>query len=227
MKKPAALLMTLVLLLTALTAFAEEADDPIALTVGSHEFSRSELKSAATLYIFEAALSCAGYGYGLDTVDPLTVEDEMDKLVFDMERWYVAQDLAEEIDLYPLDMDGVIAAAADADETWERYLRIAWSENGMAFLPAGDYQPVEDDPNGNLIRYFASFGLTREALLRKAILEQTYAELKKEVTSSMTDLSDEEILNEFTDWFHEKMEEAYIAEHDDVIAQVIEELVRK
>ena len=37
MKKLTAILLILALLLTALTAFAEDADDPVALTIGEHE----------------------------------------------------------------------------------------------------------------------------------------------------------------------------------------------
>ena len=228
MKKTAALLLTLALLLTALTAFTEgelpAGDDPVALTVNSHEITKSELKSAAVLYMFESALQCAGYGYGFDMTDRLNIEDEMDKLVFDMELWYTAQDLAEEMGLYPLSEEAGAAAAANAEETWEYYRGIAWSDNGMAFLPAGDYQNIEGDPEGNITRYFASFGLTKEALLEKAVLDQADEELEKTVTAFMADRSEDEIIDYYTDWFLERMDEQYILTDDEVIGRVIEEL---
>ena len=174
MKKLTAILLILVLLLSALSAFAEDADDPAALVIGEHEVTRSELKDALTLYMFEAALSCAENGYGFDIVDRLNIEDEMDKLVFDMERWYVSEDLARGMDLYPLRMAAAVRAKVEAEERWTHYRGIAWSDNGMAFLPAGDYELREDDPEGNITRYFASFGLTKEALYQKAVCRRPH-----------------------------------------------------
>ena len=49
MKKLTAILLILVLLLSALSAFAEDADAPAALVIGEHEVTRSELKDALTL----------------------------------------------------------------------------------------------------------------------------------------------------------------------------------
>ncbi len=228
MKKPVALLLMLVLLLTAFPSFTEgelpSGDDPTALTVNSHRITKSGLKSAAVLYMFESALQCAGYGYGFDTTDRLNIEDEMDKLVFDLELWYTARDLAESRGLYPLSAEAAAAAAENAEATWEHYRGIAWSDDGMAFLPAGNYQPEENDPEGNLDRYFASFGLTKEALLEKAILNQTDEELEKAVTASMGDRSRDEVIDYYTDWFLERMDEQEIVTDDEVISQVIEEL---
>lgn len=232
MKKTAAILMTLVLLLTVLNAFAggesgaDSGSDPVALSVGTHEVTGPELESAATLYIFEAALECAGYGYEFEILDRLNIEDEVDKLVFDLKSWYVAQDLAEGMGLYPLNEEAAAAAAAEAEAEWEHYREIAWSENGLAFLPAGIYQSVENDPEGNMLRYFASFGLTKNALYEEAVRKQTEEELKKAVTASMTGKSEDEIINEYTDWFLEKMDEVTISENTEVIAEVIDSLAQ-
>ena len=225
MKKLAALLMALALLLSALPASAE-GDDPVALIVNSHDVTRSDLKAAATLYMFEAALRCAGYGYGFDLLDPLNIEDEMDKLIFEMESWYAAQDLAERMGLYPLSEAASAAAAKDAEAAWEHYCEIARSENSRDFLPAGVYQYVENDPEGNLIRYFASFGLTKDALLKKAVWEQTEEELKKSVTAFMANRSSDEIINYFSTWFLERMDEEYIVEYHEVIERVMDELAQ-
>lgn len=224
MKKLTAILLILVLLLSALTAFAEDADDPAALVIGEHEVTRSELKDALTLYMFEAALSCAENGYGFDIVDRLNIEDEMDKLVFDMERWYVSEDLARSMDLYPLRMAAAVRAKVEAEERWTHYREIAWSDNGMAFLPAGDYEQREDDPEGNITRYFASFGLTKDALYQKAVWEQAHDEVKKSVTAFMAGQSEDEIIDYFSDWFLGKMDEVSIREDQDVIADVVNEL---
>ena len=232
MKKTAVLILTIIFFLTAMTAFAENGDrfssgsDPVALIVDSHEVTQSELESAAVLSVFESALQCAGYGYAFDIMDPLNIEDEMDKLVFDLESWYVTQDLAASMGLYPPGKDAGDTAAENAEAAWEHYREIAWSDNGMAFLPAGDYESVEDDPDGNLVRYFASFGLTKEALLQEAIRDQTGEELKKAVTAFMTDESDEAVIDYYTDWFLAKMDERYIVEYDDVIDRVTENLLQ-
>ena len=230
MKKLAALLMTLVILLTALAVSSGEGydaeEDLVALTVDDHEVTQSELQDAATLALFEAALSCAGYGYGFDIIDPLNIEDEMDKLIFDIELGYVEMDQAQAMGLYPLSAEAAAAAEQEAEETWQRYLDIAWSDDGMAYLPAGNYQYVEDDPNGNIVRYFASFGLTKEALLEKAVREQAGEELKGAVTASMADQSDEDIIMYYADWILEKMDEAYIEENDMAIQAVMDRLAQ-
>ena len=94
----------------------------------------------------------------------------------------------------------------------------------MAFLPAGDYEHREDDPEGNITRYFASFGLTKEALYQKAVWEQAHDEVKKSVTAFMAGQSEDEIIDYFSDWFLEKMDEVSIREDQDVIADVVNEL---
>ena len=94
----------------------------------------------------------------------------------------------------------------------------------MAFLPAGDYELREDDPEGNITRYFASFGLTKEALYQKAVWEQAHDEVKKSVTAFMAGQSEDEIIDYFSDWFLEKMDEVSIREDQDVIADVVNEL---
>ena len=225
MKKWISLLIVLVLFGSVLSATAESGDDPVALKIDSHEITKSELKSAAVLYLFEAALSCAEYGYGLDILDPLTIEDEMDKLIFDLERWYTGQDLAISKGLYPLSRDAAAAATADAEAAWEHYREIAGSEDGRDNLPGGVYSHREEDPEGNITRYFAYFGLTEEALLTKAIREQTIEELQKAVTATMNG-TEEELITGFAEWFVEKIDEAYIEEDQDVIGQVMDELAQ-
>ena len=226
MKKLTALLLTLALLVYGLAAFAENGDenDPVALNVNGYEVTESELEAAARLYIFEGALQCAGYGYGLDIVDPLTIEDEMDKLVFDMERWYLSQDLAEGMGLYPLSDEATAEAVAEAEAAWQRYWDIACSDNGMAFLPAGDYQQVDGDDEGNLTRYFASFGLTRETLLDKAVLEQTCEELQKAISAGAPEMDDDALITWYADWFIAELQAADITENSDVIARASAEL---
>ncbi len=226
MKKLTALLLTLALLVYGLAAFAEGGyeNDPVALNVNGYEVTESELKTAARLYIFEGALQCAGYGYGLDIVDPLTIEDEMDKLVFDMERWYLSQDLAEGMGLYPLSDEATAEAVAEAEAAWQRYWDIACSDNGMAFLPAGDYQQVDGDDEGNLTRYFASFGLTRETLLDKAVLEQTCEELQKAISAGAPEMDDDALITWYADWFIAELQAADITENSDVIARASAEL---
>ena len=225
MKRLAALLMTLVLLLTALGAFAEgDSYDPIALTVDDHVMTQSELYEAARLYMFEAALSCAGYGYDFDMVDRLNIEDEMDKLLFDVELEWVERDQAESMGLYPLSAEAMAAAQQDADELWNEYWDIAMSDFGMAFLPAGNYQFVDGDDEGNLIRYFESFGLTKEAMLEEYVRYWTGEELKKAVTADMTDKSNDEIINYYSTWILGRMDTANIEENKVVIELVMDEL---
>ncbi len=228
MKKLAALILTLALLLAALTAFAERdlpaSDDPVALTVNRHEFTRSELEAAVTLHLFEAALQCAGYGYGYDIMDRGNIENSMDLVLFDLEMYSLVRDLGEEMGVYPLNEAAAAAAEEEAEKIWSDYIDIAYSDNGMAFLPAGDYEYIENDPEGNLTRYFASFGLTKDAVLRREILRQTDQEIQKIITAFMEGKTEDEIIDYYTDWFVAKMDEDDVTQRDEVIAEAIENL---
>ena len=223
MKKLLVLAFSLVLLLTAAGTPAEEWDD-VALTVGERDFTADELKSAVTLHMFEAALQCAEYGYGYDIYDRLNIENDVDIVLFDLQMYSVVRDLAEEAGVYPLSDAAMAAAREKAEQAWARYAGIAASDRGREFLPGGVYEHIEGDPDGNLVRYFASFGLTKDALLDEAIDLQTDAELMAVVTASRTDATEDENLEYYVDWFLEKMDQADIVTDQDVIDQVIEEL---
>ena len=222
-KKLLALAFSLILLLTAAGAPAEGWDD-VALTVGGQDFTADELKSAVTLHLFEGALQCAGYGYGYDIYDPLHVKSDTDVVLFDLKMYTVVRELAEEMGVYPLSAAAMAAAEEEAEQTWNWYAGIAASDRGRDFLPGSVYEHIEGDPDGNLVRYFASFGLTKDALLSEAVRTQTDEELMALVTASRTDATEDENMEYYVDWFLEKLDQADITEDRDVIDRVIEAL---
>ena len=212
------LLCALLALLCLLShAYAEEA----ILSVDGNEITRAELKQAVRLELFLGALQCAGYGYALDIVDPLTIEDEMDKVIFALEDRIVIRNLATEYGL-ALNEEDLRAAREDADAEWQQYRDIAFSDNGMAFLPAGDYEPA-DNPEENVTRYFASFGLTQDVLLERSCDWLLEEKLKAAYTDGLEGTPDE-LLMAFVEWQLEIFDQYEIIEDMDAIENLISTL---
>ena len=205
-------LLALVCLLSQ--ALAEEA----VISVDGNEITRTELKQAVRLELFLGALQCAEYGYALDIVDPLTIEDEMDKVIFALEDRIVIRNLATEYGI-ALDENDLLAAREDADAEWQRYRDIAFSDNGMAYLPAGNYEPA-DDPEETVTRYFASFGLTWDVLLERSCDWLLEEKLQAAYTDGMEGTKDE-LLMAFVDWQLEVFDEYEIIEDEDAIEHLI------
>lgn len=204
-------LLALVCLLSQ--ALAEET----VISVDGNEITRAELKQAVRLELFLGALQCTGYGYALDIVDPLTIEDEMDKVIFALEDRIVIHNLAAEYGI-ALDEDDLLTAREDADAEWQKYRDIAFSDNGMAFLPAGNYEPA-DDPEETVTRYFASFGLTYDALLERSCDWLLEEKLKAAYTKDM-DGTEDELLMAFVEWQLEDFGTSEIIEDTDAIIEL-------
>ena len=195
--------------------------DLVALDVNGVKISAGELEAAVQLHMFRAAVQCAGYGYGYDIVDPLNIEDAMDKEIFEIERRILIRKLAEEAGIWPLNAEGEQAAEEAGHAEWDADMQIAMSMNGLAFLPAGDYEYVEGDDMGNLTRYMESFGLTENVLCEKAREDEANKQLKQKVMADRTDLSEDELIVEYAYWFMDQFEDMEITENADAIAMVM------
>ena len=220
-----ALLLAAVLLYGIGGAWAEEGQNDrerAALIVDGAEVTAAELEAAVCLHMFRAALQCAGYGYGYDMKDPMNILDAADKEVFEIERRILIRKLAEEAGILPLDGEGENLAYEAWADKWEEYREIALSDDGPAFLPAADYDETEGDAMENLTRYFESFGLTENTLYRMAQEDVADRLLMEAVTADMTDSTEDEMIDRYTDWFLEKYHEAEITEDQDVISMVRE-----
>ena len=227
MKKLVLAALAVAMLLAALCgAAAEEAteSDPVAFSVGDVQVTASELEAETRLYLFMAALECAEYGEDYYILDPELIDDRADLAVMDIEEHIANRILADDAGVGTLSPDDEEAVRESAHEEWERYRAIAWSENGMAFLPAGDYEVVDGDPEGNITRYFASFGLTEEVLVRFAREELISDRVRESVIEGLSDKSRDEQINYYVQWYFRKLEEIGVTEYKDVIAQVKERL---
>lgn len=224
MRKLAAILTALVLLCGIAGGFAEEEEydgDAVALVVDGVEVTAAELEAEIRLNMFLAALSCAGYGYEYDITDPLNIEDETDKTLFAIELRMVTQAAAFDKDVHVLTPESEERAEKEAAETWERYVEIAMSENGLWFLPAGDYQVIDGDPEGNITRYFASFGLTKEVVLNRAREDQLERQLSEYVTEDEPGLDENGKIEAYSDFILIWMDATEIIENWDVITGVM------
>ena len=205
----------------------EMSDDPsdeIAITVGDEKISAAELKDEIRLELIRSALECAGYGYEYDTVDPENIADRADIVAFDLELRAVVQEQARKLGADVLTPEAEEAVEKEVQETWDRYTAIARSDNGMAFLPAGEYEPVEGNPEETLERYFASFGLTKDTLRRIAAAEQTDTQVETVVIAGKGLKTRDEIIDYYTDWILERYDEMNPVRNNDVINRVIQEL---
>ena len=142
----------------------------------------------------------------------------MDKVIFALEDRIVIRNLATEYGI-ALDENDLLAAREDADAEWQRYRDIAFSDNGMAYLPAGNYEPA-DDPEETVTRYFASFGLTWDVLLERSCDWLLEEKLQAAYTDGMEGTKDE-LLMAFVDWQLEVFDEYEIIEDEDAIEHLI------
>ena len=205
----------------------EMSDDPsaeIAITVGDEKITADVLKDEIRLELIRSALECAGYGYEYDTVDPENIADRADTVAFDLELRAVVREQARKLGADVLTPEAEEAVEKEVQETWDRYTAIARSDNGMAFLPAGEYEPVEGNPEETLERYFASFGLTKDALRRIAAAEQTDTQVETVVIAGKGLKTRDEIIDYYTDWILERYDEMNPVRNNDVINRVIQEL---
>ena len=205
----------------------ETSGDPsaeIAITVGDEKISAAELKEEIRLELIRSALECAEYGYEYDTVDPENIDDRADIVAFDLELRAVVREQAQQLGTDVLTPAAEEAIEKEVQETWDRYSAIAHSDNGMAFLPAGEYEPVEGDPEETLKRYFASFGLTKDALRRIITAEHIDTQLETVAIAGKGLKSRDEIIDYYTDWILERYDEMNPVRNQDVIDRVVREL---
>ena len=192
---------------------------PAAVTVNGTVYTPDELENAMRLHLIEASLNCISNGYGYDVTDPLNIIDALDKVLFDMELRVVVMELAEEMEAAELSPEAEEAAQAEAHETWLGYLALANSEQGRAMLPAGEFEEVEGDTEGNLIRYLASWGLTEDVLVDDARYWMVEEQLKQAVAGTLAD--EDEQLDFYTDWLLEWYDQADIEESGVGVAEVV------
>ena len=198
--------------------------DPIAFVVGDIQVKASELEAETRLYLFMAALECAESGEEYYILDPENVDDRAYLAVMDIEERIANRILADEMGVAVLSDEDEESIRKSASEEWERYREIAWNDNGMAFLPAGDYDVVDGDPEGNITRYFASFGLTEEVLARIAREGLIADRIRESVTADLADKSRDEQINYYVQWYFRKLDEIGVEEDEDVIERVKEKL---
>ena len=224
MKKVLAVLLMIAIACGMNCAFAEDGADEgerIALAVAGVETTAADLEAEIRLYMFMSALECAGEGEEYNILDPENIDDKTYYVVMDIEDRIADRILAEEAGIDTLTSDDEEALTEEANETWERYRAIAWSDDGMAFLPAGDYEVIDGDPEGNITRYFASFGLTEDVLLAQARAELIGNRLRAYVTDPLTDMSRDAKTEYYVQWRNDRFDELGVEEDPEVIVLVM------
>ncbi len=183
------------------------------ISVNGTDISPERLREELRLELFLGALGCAGYGYGLDITDPLTIEDEADKTVFALEDGIILR-MLEKVRGISLGVEDLEAARERAAEEWERYRAIA--RGGMAFLPAGDHEP-SPDPEEDLTRYFASFGLTELVLFERALRDLLDEKLYQDYAAGLEGTKDEKLVA-CAEWQLSFLDAAEVFEDGEAIA---------
>ena len=224
MKRMIALLLAVLLLAGVGTVQAEDYFSEWAIRIGDVILAPEELEEAMNRSLMLSALSAAERGFEYQITDHLNLIDTLDKVMFDLESAAVLRQQAIRLNVWPTE-EAYQTADEQGHAQWEAYLEIARSENGMAFLPAGNYETAEDDPEQTLLNYLASFGLTEDAVCsqyRDRLLDQY---LKEAVTVLMTDATEDELIDYYTDWFIARFDETEIVENGLAVAEVVLRLV--
>ena len=230
MKRMFTIFLTVLMLLTVSCGTAEDAadqkpeDTDIAITVGDEKITAAELKDEIRVELIRSALECAEYGYEYDTVDPENIYDRADIVAFDLELRAVVREQAKKLGVDVLTPSSEEAVEKKVQETWDQYAAIARSDNGMAYLPAGEYEPVDGNPEETIERYFASFGLTKDALRRIITAEQIDTQLETVVTAGKNLKARDEYVDYYTDWILQRYDEMNPVRNNDVIDRVVREL---
>ena len=226
MRRFMAAVLAVLMMFCAFTAFAEETYDGslVAFSVGDTQVTASELEAETRLYLFIAALECAEYEEDYDIMDPENIDDRAYLAAMDMEERIANRILMEQEEIPPLSAEDEESIIESAQEEWERYRGIAWSDSGIAFLPAGNYQIVDGDPEGNITRYFAGFGLTEEILAEIAREEMISSRVRQSVFDTLADMTTDQKINYYIRWQSDKMNEIGVTENQEVIALVRERL---
>ncbi len=226
MRRFMAAVLAVLMMLCVFPAIAEETYDGsmIAFSVGDTQVTASELEAETRLYLFMAALECAEYEEDYDIMDPENIDDRAYLAVMDMEERIANRILMEQEGIPPLSAEDEEAILESAHEEWERYRGIAWSDSGIAFLPAGNYQVVDGDPEGNITRYFAGFGLTEETLAGIVREEMISSRIRQSVFDTLADMTTDQKIDYYVQWQKDKMDEIGVTENQEVIALVRDRL---
>ena len=198
---------------------------PVALTVDDIEITSRELEEAMRRHLLQSVINASSYGYGYDITERDNIIDTLDKVLFDLEIRAVIQDQAEEMGLDDLTVEEYDGIWNDLEEKWQRICEKLVSNNIMARLPAGNYRRAEDDPEGNITRYLASFGLTEETIFDELYHQVLEDKLKDAVTKDMDAASEDKKTEVYTDWLLERFWEADIHEYGVGIAEVCFRLI--
>jgi len=225
-------IVTFVLALMVLTAGAAcaraEYFSEAALVVGEQVVTTEELETAMRRYQIQAALDCAALGYGYDVKDSLNIIDAMDKVIFDLEQRLVIQAQTAALEIPELTDEERAAAAEQAEQTWQSCLDIVNSENGRAYLPAGEEAADGNDPRSDAEKYLTSWGLTREFLAQEACDAMTEQKLMAAYAAQqgLTDATEDEQLDAYTEWILQCWQDVGVNEDALAVAEVCMKLYK-
>ena len=197
----------------------------VALTVDDIEITPRELEEAMRRHLLQSAINVNSYGHEYDITDRDNIIDTLDKVLFDLEIRAVIQEQAEEMGLDDLTVEEYDGIWTSLEEEWQRIFDKLASDDMMARLPAGNYRKAENDPEGNITRYLASFGVTEETIFDDLYHQALEDKLKEAVTKEMEAASGDEKTEAYTDWLLERFWEADIHEYGVGIAEVCFRLI--
>ena len=179
-----------------------------AITVNGEVITPQELEEAMRGHLLRSALQARAYGHEYDMADRNNIIDVLDKELFDLELRAVIREQAAEMGLDVL--------------TTEEYDRL-WNEIEKE-LEALRSQ-LSSDPEGNITRYLASFGLTEATVYSRLYDQMLEEKLREAVTGTMEYANEEEKTEAYTDWLLEQYWEADIHENGVGIAEVCFRLI--
>ena len=225
MKRISCLALILLLCMTACAGRAEEeffVMESAVTLFGDQSISTAALKKEMTRQQLILALSYAAEGREYDIMDSLNILDLVSKVLFDMEQSAMIRNLIklQEPEDREVTAEEEAQLRAQAKAEWEEYRAVARSENGMAFLPAGNYVPVPDDPEETITRYFESFGLTEESLYQDALNAALDQKLMQAETAFLEDATEDEKFDYYTDWLLNWFSLAGVQEDPLAVAEV-------
>ena len=215
------------------SAFAPDGEEPyeepyfssVAVKVDDAAVFPEELEEVMRRRLFLAALEVTARGFAYDTVDRDNIIDMLDKTLFDLEFDAVLRNQAEKLGLDDFTDAEYDQMWNEAEEAWRAVYAQMYGENALAFLPAGDYEMIEGDDEGNVVRYLASFGVTEESFFDEMYLERLDAKLQDSVTRSMENASEDEKTSFYIDWLSDRFDEADIHEYGTAVAEVCFRLI--
>ncbi|MBQ9324703.1 MAG: hypothetical protein IJ246_02920 [Clostridia bacterium] len=225
MKRFLCLILVLILGMSVASEAGAVYFSEIAITIEDTEITSEELESAMNQHLIISALYAASAGHDTNITDGLTIIDVLTKVTFDLEQRQVIRNQAALYGIDQLTIEETVRARVQASKKYQAYLDMLFSENAFYFLPAGNYEYVDDDTQGNAKRYLESFGLTEDALYLEEIDWILDEKLKNVILSQVqdTDISEDY----YIDWFMDAYYDTYIYEDAVAIAEVCLKLAGK